>query len=211
MTTNLADEAPVRRDLEMVLRRAYPDASVITLGFAAAQALAVMNGTVKPVGVGSVQVQIVDQQPDTLLDAGPVVRLSARFSPAHGQRAPDEVEVTWEGGGYPDGPLFGALIAAIAEVPWAGARVPAAAEIRAADPALPDEVNLGARRRLPPEASEELRPRPRSCPTCHSIMGVAQNGCQDLWHVEVRPKPVSARDVSWKPGFEYHANTPSAG
>jgi hypothetical protein len=28
--------------------------------------------------------------------------------------------------------------------------------------------------------------RPRSCPDCHSI-GYPKDGCQNLWHVEVRP------------------------
>lgn len=28
--------------------------------------------------------------------------------------------------------------------------------------------------------------RPRSCPACHSI-GPPKDGCQNLWHVEVRP------------------------
>lgn len=160
MTTNLIDEAPVRRDLETTLRGYYPDASVITLSFAAAQALAVMNGTVKPVRVGNPEVEIVNQ-PDMLLDAAPpVVRLSARFTPAHGQRTPDEVEISWEGGGYPDGAMFATLIAALAEVPWVS----------------------------PSPSTAPASGRPERCPTCHTVAAPA-NMCQDLWHIEVKPTP----------------------
>lgn len=37
------------------------------------------------------------------------------------------------------------------------------------------------------ELISRLRPlRSRSCPDCHSI-GAPKDGCQSLWHVEVRP------------------------
>jgi hypothetical protein len=39
-------------------------------------------------------------------------------------------------------------------------------------------------RQGPPPAQAEARSR--SCPACHSV-GLPLGGCQNLWHVEVRP------------------------